>query len=204
MTRAHWYAALVAAGIALIGWGCGGSSAAPSSTAPFVAGQVLDFQTNAGVSGANVVFADPSNTTTIVGLGHAATGSGGSYQMSVPTGHYAIYVDNTYGGQAIVRTGANRADLLVHAAGCVVRYGTIADGATGRPLAGAAVSLVGVSGTSGSDGTFRLNLGCQTGLWSNTICLLVTQSGYQDACVPMGRGENLTGVIRQDVDLVPR
>ena len=92
----------------------------------------------------------------------------------------------------------------MHLNGCIVRYGTIAESGTGRPLAGATVSLVGVTATSGSDGAYRLDFGCRAGLWSGTIALSVTRAGYQDGGVPMGRGEGLSGVIRQDVDLDPR
>jgi hypothetical protein len=40
-------------------------------------------------------------------------------------------------------------------------------------------------------------------LWSGSIALSVTRIGYQNGGVPMGRGEGLSGVIRQDLDLAP-
>ena len=103
-----------------------------------------------------------------------------------------------------LRLGRRRDRILVHPAGCIVRYGTIADASTGRPLAGASVSLLGVTATRGFDGTYRRDIGSRAGLWSNTVFLSVTRAAYQDGGVPMGRGENFTGVIREDVDLDPR
>jgi hypothetical protein len=207
MDRTNRWAACAIVVFSLAVFACGSSPSAPSSTAgagPFVvAGQVLDVQTNAAVPGATVIFADPGNTTTIASLGQSIADGGGSYQLSLMPRQYSVYVDKVYAGLAQVRSGVNRTDLLVHPTGCIVRYGTIGDSSTGRPIAGAAVSLLGVAGTSGSDGTYRLDFGCVAGLWSNSICILVTRAGYQDACVPMGRGENFVGVIRQDVDLTP-
>jgi hypothetical protein len=184
---------------------CGSSQAAPASTAgPSVAGQVHDVQTNAAVPAAAVVFADPSNTTSITALGQSTTDASGSYQLSIAAGHYAVYVDRVYGGQVVVRPGANRDDLLVHQNGCIARYGTIADRTTGQALAGATVSLLGVSAVSGIDGAYRLDYGCRSGLWSGSIAISVVRSGYQDGSVPMGRGEGFDSVLRQDVDLDAR
>jgi hypothetical protein len=203
--RNNRFVPFVIAALPLVEFACGSSPSAPTANGPFtVSGRVLDFQTNTGVSGATVVFADPSNTTVIVDEGRSITDSSGLYQISLMAGLYSVYVDAAYGGLARVRTGNNRADLLVHPNGCIVRYGTIADSSTGRPLAGATVSLVGVTAPSGSDGGYRLDFGCRTGMWSGTIALSVTRAGYQDGGVPMGRGEGLSGVIRQDVDLAPR
>jgi hypothetical protein len=196
--------AFVAVVLPLVVWACNSSPSAPSATAPSVVGRVLDFQTNTGVSGATIVFADPSTTATIVALARSTADAGGSYQMSLAAGRYSVYIDNAYGGLALVHMGTNRTDFLSHSNGCIARYGTIADSRTGQPLGGAVVSLVGVTGTSASDGTYRLDFGCEAGRWSNTIALSVTRVGYQDGSVPMGRGENLTGAIRQDLDLDPR
>jgi hypothetical protein len=179
------------------------SPAGPTSTTPSVAGRVLDFQAGTSVAGATVVFADPSNASIIAELGRSVADSAGQYQMSVPVGRYSIFVDGVSGGLAIVRAGANRTDLLVHANGCVARYGTLADSRTGRPVAGATVSLLGVTDTSKADGSYRLDFGCQ-GRWSNTIFMTVARSGYGDEAVPMGRGEGFADVRRQDVDLAPR
>jgi hypothetical protein len=163
---------------------------------------VFDYQTNAAVSGATVAFGNYDVSGRVSITAQSTTSRDGSYQIpSLTATRYLVSVDNADGGLALVRSGVNRIDLFVHPHGCIGVYGSIADGSTGLPLAGAAVSLVGVSTNSGSDGMYRLDLGCRAGLWSNSICLKVTRTGYQDACQPMGRGENLIGVILQDVDL---
>jgi hypothetical protein len=170
-----------------------------------VSGQVVDFQTSASVSGATVAFGDLLSATALPGDPKSVTDSAGSYRLSLMTGEYHVWIDNVYSGLARVRKGVNRIDLLAHDAGCTVRYGTVGDASTGRPIVGASVSLVGVTATSGSDGTYRLDFGCRGPFaFSGTIEMAVTRSGYQDRTVPMGRGENLTRAIRQDVDLAPR
>jgi hypothetical protein len=204
MSRDHRFVAFLIAVLTAVACACGTSPSAPTATGPIVSGLVLDFQTNAIVSGVTVGFGIISSSGATSIVGQSVTDGSGSYRMSLSAGRYLVFADNASVGLALVRSGVNRTDLLVHPNGCIVRYGTIADSSTGRPLAGATVSLVRVTGTSGSDGTYRLDFGCQTGLWSNSICISVTRAGYQDACVPMGRGENLSGVLRQDVDLDPR
>ena len=174
---------------------CSSSPSAPTGTGPSVAGRVLDFQTNAGVPGATVLPADP----------RAATDGTGSYHLAMLPGRYHAWVDGVYRGDVLVRSAANRTDLLVHDGGCAVRYGTIADASSGRPLAGATVSLVGVIATSGSDGSYRLDLGCRGPFaFAGTIEMSVSRTGYQIRSLPAGRGENLINAIRQDVDLNPQ
>jgi hypothetical protein len=101
---------------------CGSTPSAPTSNSQMVvAGRVLDSQTNAGVSGATVIFRDtlsagPPITSSV-------TDGTGSYQTSLVVGQYAVSVDGVYGGQARVRSGLNRTDLLVNSGACVVRYG---------------------------------------------------------------------------------
>lgn len=205
MNREYRCSALVAALLTLLTPACGSSPSAPTTTGPFaVSGQVFNIQTGAGVAGATVIFADPGNTTTITGIGQAVANSSGSYQLSLMARQYAVYIDQVYGGQVLVRTAVNRIDLFVHQTGCIARYGTIGDSRTGAVIAGATVSMLGVTVTTGADGVYRLDYGCRSGLWSNTIGVTVTKAGYQDGGVPMGRGEGFDCVIRQDVDLDPR
>jgi hypothetical protein len=60
--------------LSLVAFACSSSPSGPSTNGSFnVSGRVLDFQTNNGISGATVVFADPSSTTVIVEKAHAIT-----------------------------------------------------------------------------------------------------------------------------------
>ncbi len=206
MSREHRFVAVGVALFLLVELACGSSPSAPTGTGPFVVtGQVLDFRTNAGVPGATVSFGDLLSLTALPGDPRSVTDGSGSYQVALMPGQYHVWVDNAYRGLARVRSGVNRTDLIVHDAGCTMRYGTIADASTGRPIAGATVSLVGVTATSGSDGTYRLDLGCRGAFaFTGTIEMSVVRAGYQNRSVPMGRGENLIDVLRQDADLDPQ
>jgi hypothetical protein len=192
--------------LSVVGSACGSSATAPTPNGPFVVvGHVFDFPTNAPVSGATVSFGDLESVTVLPADPRSITDGGGSYQLTLMPGQYLLWADGTYRGVARVRSGINRTDVLVHDGGCAVRYGSIADGITGRPIAGATVSLVGVSATSGPDGTYRLDFGCRGPFaFSGTIFLSISRAGYQTGSIIMGRGENLIGALRQDVDLAPQ
>jgi hypothetical protein len=183
---------------------CGSSPSAPTTTGPFVvSGLVLDFQTSAVVPAATVSFGDLSSPTVLPADPRSVTGGSGAYQLSLMPGRYHVWVDGTYRGEAWVRSGVNRTDLLVHDGGCATRYGTIADAGTGRPIAGATVSLLDVSATTGADGAYRLDFGCRGYFaFTGTIAMSVSRVGYQTGSMLMGRGENLVDALRQDLDLV--
>lgn len=184
---------------------CSSSPSAPTATGPSLAGQVLDFQTSAAVPSATVSFGGLDSATVLPADPRAVTDGTGSYQLAMLPGQYHAWVDGVYRGGVLVRSAANRTDLLVHDGGCAVRYGTIADARSGRPLPGATVSLVGVIATSGSDGSYRLDLGCRGPFaFAGTIEMSVSRAGYQTRSLPAGRGENLINAIRQDVDLNPQ
>ena len=206
MSRNHGFSAVVIAVMLLVAPACSSSPSAPTTTGPFVvAGRVLDYQTNAGVAGATVSFGDLLSAAVLPGDPRSVSDGSGSYQVTLMPGEYHVWIDNTYRGLARVRSGANRADLLVHDAGCTALYGTIADARTGRSIAGATLSLVGVTGISDSIGAYRLELGCRGFFaFTGTIAMSVTRTGYQNKSVPMGRGEGLNYVLRQDVDLDPQ
>ena len=198
-------AVLALALLPLSGLACGSSPNAPGNVAPVVVGRVVDLTTGIGVPDAIVTFADASDTFNADNWGQAAADASGRYQLSLTAaGLYAVHVDNLYIGQVRAHSGINEADLLVHDNGCPVRYGTIADAETGRPLEGARVLLLGVSATSEADGGYRLDLGCRTKFGTGTLIMTVMRSGYQDATASMGRREAFNGVIRQDVDLEHR
>ena len=210
MSQGNRLVAFVIVALPLVGSACGSSASAPTPgptpNGPFVvAGHVFDFQTNAAVSSATVSFGDLLSATVLPADPRSLTDGSGSYQLALMPGQYHVWVDSSYRGLARVRSGINRTDLVVRDGGCAVRYGSIADASTGRPIQGATVSLVGVSATSDSDGTYRLDLGCRGPFaFSGTIFMSVSRAGYQTGSIGMGRGENLTDAIRQDVDLAPQ
>jgi len=197
--------AVIGVVLSLAAFACSSSSVAPSTTGPFVVvGHVFDYRTNAAVSGATVSYGDLLSPTVLPSDPRTRSDGSGSWQLSLTAGEYHVWVDNVYRGQALVRTGVNRTDLLVQPAGCKGVYGTVGDARTGQALASAIVSFLGLTATSASDGTYRFDLGCAAQVAFGTIGLSVTRTGYQDRSLPMGRGENLQDVIRQDVDLTPR
>jgi hypothetical protein len=206
MARDHRFVAFFIAVVMVVGYACGSSPSAPTTSGPFViSGLVLDFQTSAVVPAATVSFGDLLSPAVLPADPRSVTGGSGAYQLSLMPGRYHVWVDGAYRGEAWVRNGVNHTDLLVHDGGCATRYGTIADAGTGRPIAGAAVSLLGVNATTGADGTYRLDFGCRGYFaFTGTIGMSVSRVGYQTGSVPMGRGENFVNALRQDLDLVPQ
>lgn len=74
------------------------------------------------------------------------------------------------------------------------------DHLTGRPIAGAAVSLGGRT-TTVADGWYRIDAGCAGCGICNTTFITVSASGYQTFSRVVGRGVN--GVERLDIELDP-
>src|SRR5712691_8429207 len=109
--------------LSLVAFACGSSPSAPT-TGPFVVtGVVLDFQSNARVSGATVSFGGLESATVLPADPRSLTDGTGSYQLVLMPGRYHVWVDSVYRGEALVRSGVNRTDLLVRDGGCAVRYG---------------------------------------------------------------------------------
>jgi hypothetical protein len=166
----------------------------PSSSGVTVSGRVLNFATNTGVSGATVAFGD---VTTM-------TDAGGSYTLALPAiGLYEPLVDSEWMGSTRV-TLTYRGDLLVRAGMCVSRYGTLIDAGTLRPIAGATVRLSGQNAVSGSDGWYRIDLGCPANglVGFNTTEIVVSHPNYMDLHAVAGRG--VFGVRRVDLELQRR
>jgi hypothetical protein len=162
---------------------------------------VLNFVTNTGVPGATVAFGDVT----------AVTDAGGSYTLVVQRiGRYDdALVDGALIGQRVDVTGsAYRGDFLVRGGMCVSRYGTIADAGTLRPIVGATVRFNGPglsdSAVSGSDGWYRIDLGCPANglVGFNTTEVVVSHPNYMDQSYPAGRG--VSGVWRLDLELQRR
>ena len=105
-------------------------------------------------------------------------------------------------GIVLILLGADTAPLAVAASAQVVEHedeieGVVRDAETGRPLAGADVSVVG-SGTSAAthgDGTFHL-----TGIATGDYTLRVDRLGYRGAAVDVAVGNRSAMVV---IELVP-
>jgi hypothetical protein len=177
---------------------CGGGTPNGPSTNG-ISGQVIDFGSGVGVSGASVVFGERT----------AMTDATGRYRIAnLANGQYEPRVDGVQVGQSRVTGPGYRGDLLVRSGTCVSRYGTLADAGTQRPIAGATVAIFGpglnVTTVSGSDGWYRIDLGCPANglVGSNTTDLRVSHPNYVDTFRPVGRG--VGGVTRLDLDLERR
>src|SRR5919201_3275744 len=128
---------------------CATACASPTSPSPStfnVSGRVLDFQTGAPVSGAEVAFGD-INSGPFRATATGVSGIDGYYSLTVAAASvfgYQIEVDGVFAGLA--RPGMSyRGDLFVNVGTCIARYGTVVDAHTARPIAGAQVTLVGKS-----------------------------------------------------------
>ena len=175
---------------------CGGQQTpnAPSNRPAGFSGRVLDFTTNLALSAVTVSFGDKT----------AITGADGTYVLNVPSGQYEPTVDGVRVGTTHVTGGSYRGDFLVHTGTCVSRYGTVSDRQTLKPVAGAAVGFNGSSAaitTTGTDGWYRIDLGCPTNgiVGFNTTFLVVSHPNHASASQTVGRG--IYGVTRMDVEL---
>lgn len=172
----------------------------PSPNGEFVRGRVIDFRTQAGVSGVVVRFGGES----ALGDSRATTDPSGSYAISVPfIGLSTVSLDGVPVGTVRVTGRAFRGDLLFDSGTCISRYGALTDARTLSPVAGATVSLGGRTAISGADGWYRIDLGCpQTNLPGGTTFMYVTHPNYASRQQVVGRG--IQGVRRLDLDLERR
>jgi hypothetical protein len=161
-----------------------------------IAGRVLDYTTNVGVSNATVRLtggnprtAPPSMTTT--------TDAAGSYQLALPRGTYLAEVQGVIAGGVNVTDVGSRGDLFVNGGVCDSRYGVITDLWTGRPIAGARIDLVGP--VSGSDGWYHREYGCPRPFDFGTKGIYFSHPEYTSVSRIIGAGK---GVSRLDVAMV--
>jgi hypothetical protein len=175
--------------------------AVPRGRPVTLSGRVLNFATGVGLSGATLGFtgadaALPPEATMV-------TDASGSYKVALPElgVHYAL-VDGVQVGLLRVTGSDDRGDLLARPGSCVARYGTVADGLTLRPVAGATVSL-GTKVVTAEDGWYRIDLGCPTNgiIGSGTTFMYVSHPNYLQQSEVVGRG--VAGVQRRDVWLQP-
>jgi hypothetical protein len=162
-----------------------------------IRGRVLDFATQAGVSGALVEF-----RTTQDLVATATTDASGSYVVPAETiGGFSVSVNGASAGTVRVYRPEYRGDLFANAGTCVSRYGTIADARTLKPVVGATLEWGNQQTTSGLDGWYRLDFGCSsTGIVGfNTTWMTLTHPNYRATQVVLGRG--ILGVRRLDIDM---
>lgn len=196
---------IVGALLAIVACGCVDH---PTLTSPshgvVVRGQVLDFRTRAGISGAVVQFDRQSPQNDVFQM-QVATDANGAYVASLPelTG-FDITVNNRF--VAAARTGlAYRGELFLELGTCVARYGVIVDAATMRPVAGATVAIHGsgidATAVTAADGWYWIDFGCPSSgtIGFNTTFMDVTHRDYARASASVGRG--IQRVYRVDFDL---
>jgi len=175
--------------VALVCGTCGHSSSTPSPTDVDVAGRVTDFPTGAGVPAIGVT----------IGGQRTTTDGAGQYTVRLPIGDYVVVVDREPSPLAMMVRGSwTHGDLLVNGGMCGCRYGGVVDRQTGKPIAGATVS-VGTSVTTDADGWYRIDGGCGSCGSCNTAVATFSANGYKTITVGLGRG--FRDVQRLDVSL---
>jgi hypothetical protein len=163
------------------------SSVAQASPTQIVSGQIIDFVTGAPLPGRQFRF----DTQQIV------TDANGRYSIEVATGDHSVRLDSGETGSISARYSPTKGDVFANIGNCQGRYGVVFDLSTGRPIAGAKVSLT-RSATTGTDGWYRVDSGCgQT--YFNTTFFVTDAPGYQRYSEFMGRYVN--GLVRQDIGL---
>jgi hypothetical protein len=158
---------------------------------------VTTFTSGAPTAGSLVQFVGGPDT------GVATSDPGGDYVMELPApGTYTVTVDGVAAGFSEVRDAGYRGDLLVDDGACTSRYGTVTDAVTARPVAGVTLSLPpGTSVTSGPDGWYRIDIGCEPSQRFNTTFISASHPSY----VPLQRvvGRGVRHVLRLDLVLAP-
>ena len=171
-----------------------GGPTGPSGGPPLIRGRVINFITQAPVTGATVQFTNESAAVDA----RATSTAGGTYELALPrTGYYTASVDGAIVGTVYGVGSAYRGDLFVAGASCVSRFGTVTDAETSRPVAGATVTVVNGTAVTGSDGWYRIDLGCSGPIGSGTTFMHVTHPKYVPLEQVAGRGVN--GVHRRDL-----
>jgi hypothetical protein len=122
---------------------------------------VFDYMTGVGVANATVSFSGAT----------AVTDNTGAYSVAIPaSGVFQPTIEGRVVGTSRISGPSYRGDFFVNPGICVGRYGTVTDAKTFRPIPGATVDLGGKQVLTGSDGWYRLDLGCPTnGLFPGLI-----------------------------------
>lgn len=181
---------------------------APGQTALVaVLGHVRDFKTNAGVGNATIKFYTPPLDVT---AGTVASDDAGNYSLLLPPGTYnpRIGGDTPHYNRGTIRPvgSAYLADYFINGDNCVMFYGTIRSATTAALIEGATITFLGRTQITGSDGSYRLDLGCPTGplpFGTGTTFMVVNSPGYVTQSAYGNRAEFVPadGLQRVDVNL---
>jgi len=174
-----------------------------------VFGRVLDFKTNAAVANATIQFYTPPLDAT---AGAVSTDDTGYYSLSLAPGTYNPRINGSTpsSNRGTIRPVGTSyfADYFVNGGNCVTFYGTIRNATTGVLITGATITFLGRTQISGSDGSYRFDLGCPTGstpFGTGTTFMVVSSPGYVSQQPFGNRAEFISadGLQRIDVNLRP-
>jgi hypothetical protein len=180
----------------------------PPADSVRLSGRVLDYRTGSPVPSVSVNWHARSASYAVLGSDRAVSDQQGQYSVVLPPGasYYALtFEDPSISGWGIVRLppGIRETDLLVFPPGVCnwVRYGTVIDAATERPLEGVRVDASGTSAVTRADGNYLLDAGCAAR--GGPINLVASRASY----VTQGQfffGDEATkaGIHRVDFALV--
>jgi hypothetical protein len=206
------------AALAVLLAGCG-EPQKPTSPSPVlppppglvvIYGRVLDFKTNSGVANATIKFYTPPLDAT---AGTVVTDDAGVYSVFLPPGTYnpRINGDTPQYNRGIIRPVGTTylADYFINGDdNCVMFYGTIRSATTAAMIAGATITFLGRTQVTGSDGSYRLDLGCPTGFapfGTGTRLMAISSPGYVTQSPYGNRAEFVpgSGLQRIDANLQP-
>lgn len=191
--------------VAVIAVGCA-APAAPTSPAPVVnapapltppTGRVLEYGTLAPIGGAVVSFSSWAAPP----VASVVTDATGGYRVELAPGTYWVAVDDESAAVLTVRPETPHGDIIARFGNCSVGYGFVTDAATGAPLAGAVVSVLGRRATTSSRGWYLFDFGCDLPIGGNTTLIDFTHDGYKRHVLTYGRG--VRGTRRLDAALAP-
>ncbi len=137
-----------------------------------VFGTVTDASTGLPIAGANVAADDYTNTT----------GGEGQYSIKLPPGTYNVtasatkYVGHSKTGNVSANTTTTLDFELTPLNGTI--FGTVTDSLTGDPIAGANVTTNGIFVSTGTDGSYSIELP------PGTYKVAVSVNGYKSASEP--------------------
>jgi hypothetical protein len=150
-----------------------GPAPAPLTTAT-VSGRVLSLDSRQPVANALISFSDEHDVVT-----QTTSGADGSYSIAGLTpGFFAIRAGTQIAGSVRLDAGLNARDLFVSDPKCIVQYGTVRNAQSGRPIAGAKVSIYGREVTTGAAGTYTIDFGCAGYVPGSTILIQASADGY--------------------------
>jgi hypothetical protein len=159
---------------------------------------VLEYGTLAPIVGAVVSFFSFDVTPPIAS---AVTDARGGYRVDLAPGTYQVAVDEVRVAALTVRPETPHGDIIARAGNCSAGYGFVTDAATGAPLEGTVVSVLGRRATTSSRGWYLIDFGCDLPIGGNTTLIEFTRDGYERRSLIYGRG--VRGTHRFDAALAP-